>query len=50
MMETKIALYHLVRGFELKPSAKTPVPIEYAVDSILTEVKGGCHIHLVPRQ
>ncbi len=29
LMEVKVALYHILRGFEVKPSDKTPVPIRY---------------------
>ncbi len=49
MMEVKLALFHLLRNFRVDPCDKTPVPIQYQADGIISEVKDGNWLTVTPR-
>ena len=49
VLESKVALFNLLRDFELEPCGRTHKDLKFDRTNIISSVEGGNYIKLVPR-
>ena len=50
ILEVKVALFHVLKEFEILPSEKTPIPVQYDKTKLMTTITNGNFLRLVPRK
>ncbi len=48
-MELKVTICHLLKEFTLEPGPRTKIPLEFEPSQMITTIKGGTWLRLIPR-